>query len=285
LRLRLGAHLSIASGLEKAARTAAQIGANTFQYFTRNPRGGKARAIGGEEISRWLSLRRDLDLYPVAGHLPYTVNPAAPPGRQRDFARLVLTEDWERVRSLGGEYVVAHPGRHGGNREEAIGHLAGLIEETVLAAPAGGPVLLLETMACQRGELGSLEDLLEVFKRLSWPPQVGICLDSAHLFEAGWDLRTPAGCDELAARLENYFGLEKIKLLHLNDSLTPLNSRRDRHALIGTGELGEKGITSIVNHSFLGSLPLILETNVEKYSDYALEIKKVKALLRNAAPF
>ncbi len=278
--MRLGAHLSIAQGLEGAARTAIQIGANTFQYFTRNPRGGKARSIGGEEITRWLSLRRDLDLYPIAGHLPYTVNPAAPPGRQRDFARLVLTEDLERVRSIGGEYIVAHPGRYGENREEAIGYLVSLIEETVLAAPPGGPVLLLETMACQGSELGSLEDLLEVLKRLSWPPQVGICLDTAHLFEAGWDLRTPAGCDELVARLESFFGLEKVKLVHLNDSLTPLSSRRDRHALIGTGELGESGIASVVNHPFLGSLPLILETNVENYIDYAGEIKKVKAFLK-----
>ncbi|MGB9660591.1 MAG: deoxyribonuclease IV [Moorellaceae bacterium] len=280
--VRLGAHLSIAQGLSKAALMAQQIGANTFQYFTRNPRGGRARLIGDVEIKQWQEERRSLDLYPVVGHLPYTVNLAAPPGRLQDFAVTVLQEDMQRVASLGGEFLVSHPGRHKGDQEEALCRLADIIRKTLSVLPENMPMLLLETMAGQGGELGSLEELHRVLCLLDWSPGVGICLDTAHLFAAGWDLRTRTGCDELVDFLADKFGLERVKVLHLNDSLAPLGSHRDRHACIGEGQLGEKGIGAVVSHSFLGSLPMILETTVEKYEDYGKEIARVQQILADS---
>lgn len=280
--MRLGAHLSIAQGLPKAVTMAKRIRANTFQYFTRNPRGGRARQIGEKEIEEWLEVRSKNDIYPVVAHLPYTVNLAAPPGKLRDFAALVLREDLERVKLIGGEYIVTHPGRHKGDKTEALRLLATIIQENFLRGQNSGPMLLLETMAGQTGELGSLDELQQVLDMLDWAPQVGICLDSAHLFAAGWNLKSPSGCDDLVAVLEERFGLERIKVLHLNDSLAPLGSNRDRHACIGEGELGEEGIGTIINHSFLGSLPMILETTVEKYEDYGKEITKVLSLKQNS---
>ncbi|MCG0278900.1 MAG: deoxyribonuclease IV [Thermanaeromonas sp.] len=276
--MRLGAHLSIAQGLPKAVSMAKHIGANTFQFFTRNPRGGRARQIGENEIKDWSEVRPQNDIYPVVAHLPYTVNLAAPAGKLRDFAALVLREDLERVKIIGGEYIVTHPGRHKGNKTEALKLLAAIIHENFLYHQGQGPMLLLETMAGQTGELGSLEDLKQVLDMLDWAPQIGICLDSAHLFAAGWNLKSSTGCDDLVAALEVKFGLERIKVLHLNDSLAPLGSNRDRHACIGEGELGEEGISTIINHPFLGSLPMILETTVEKYEDYGKEIIKVLRL-------
>lgn len=281
--MRLGAHLSIAQGLPQAVAMAKRIGANTFQYFTRNPRGGRARQIGETEIKEWLEVRAKSDIYPVVAHLPYTVNLAAFPGKLRDFAALVLKEDLERVKLIGGEYIVTHPGRHKGDTAEALKRLAAVIRENFLHGQLQGPMLLLETMAGQTGELGSLDELCQVLDLLDWPSQVGICLDSAHLFAAGWNLKSPAGCDDLVAALEDKFGLDRIKVLHLNDSLAPLGSNRDRHACIGEGELGEEGISVIINHPFLGSLPMILETTVEKYEDYGKEIVRVLSLYKQRA--
>lgn len=290
-QLRIGAHISIAKSLSDALHMTQTIGANTFQFFTRNPRGGAARRIGEAEIAAWDKERLELDVAPVVGHLPYTVNLGATPGQLRDFALMVLAQDLVRVGEIGGELVVSHPGRHDGDPEAARARIAALVREGLDQAqatweerPDGGkndknlPAFLLETMAGQGKEIGSLEDLTWILDLLDWPPQVGICLDSAHLFAAGWDLRTPDGCGGLVERLKELLGLDRVKAMHLNDSQAALASHRDRHACIGQGELGDAGISAIVNDPFLGSLPLLLETNVEKYQDYAGEIHRVLEL-------
>ena len=276
--LRLGAHLSIAKGLPRAAAMAAAIGANTFQYFTRNPRGGAAREIPADEITAWREVRDRADLYPIAGHLPYTVNPGAAGARQQEFARLVLHDDTLRVAAIGGEYLVTHPGHYDGDREAGLARIIQVIKESYLSIPEPGPTLLLETMAGQGKEIGSLDDLHYILAGLGWPARVGVCLDSAHLFAAGWDLRTLAGCRELVQAVADKIGLERVRAMHLNDSAAPLGSRRDRHANIGRGELGEEGIAAIVNNPFLSSLPLLLETTVSHYSEYGEEIALVKKL-------
>lgn len=273
---RLGCHLSITRGLDKAAEFAASLGANTFQYFTRNPRGGAARRIGPEEIARWRAARQERDISPIAGHLPYTVNLCAAPGRLREFARLVVGEDLARVAAIGGEVLVSHPGHHEGDRAAALDRLADLLrDELEKAGP--GPVFCLETMALQSREIGSLADLGEVLRRLDHHPRLGVWLDSAHLFAAGWDLREPAECDRLVEELDRRVGLARVKGMHLNDSLVPLGSRKDRHANIGKGELGERGLRNILHHPWLGKLPLILETPVEKYEEYGPEIALLKS--------
>jgi deoxyribonuclease-4 len=278
--LRLGAHLSIAKGLPKTVTMAAEIKANTFQYFTRNPRGGAAREIPTSEIATWQEARQRAGLYPIAGHLPYTVNLGAVPGRQQEFARMVLHDDTLRVAAIGGEYLITHPGHYEGDREAALERIIQVIKESYLSIPGPVPMLLLETMAGQGKELGSLEDLRYILAGLNWPDRVGVCLDSAHLFAAGWDLRTPSGCRQLVKELEAEIGLERIRVMHLNDSLVPLGSHRDRHAGIGRGELGEQGIAAIVNDPFLRKLTMLLETPVSNYKEYGSEIALVQKLCR-----
>ncbi|MGI6285000.1 deoxyribonuclease IV [Neomoorella humiferrea] len=276
--MRLGAHLSIAKGLLNTVTMAAEIKANTFQFFTRNPRGGAARTIPANEITAWQEVRKKFDLYPIAGHLPYTVNLGAALGRQQEFARMVLYEDTLRVAAIGGEYLITHPGHHDGDREAALKRIIQSIEEAYLSIPDPVPMLLLETMAGQGKEIGSLEDLRFILAGLGWPERVGVCLDSAHLFASGWELRTLSGCSQLVKELETSFGLEKVKVMHLNDSLVPLGSHRDRHAGIGRGELGREGIANIVNDRFFSTLTLILETPVKNYKEYGDEIALVKQL-------
>lgn len=276
--MRLGAHLSIAKGLPKTAAMATKIGANTFQYFTRNPRGGAAREIPAPEIAAWQEARPGADLYPIAGHLPYTVNLGATAGRQQEFARLVLRDDTLRVAAIGGEYLISHPGHHDGERQAGLDRIVHVITAAFLNTTVPGPMLLLETMAGQDKETGSLDDLRYILANLGWPERVGVCLDSAHLFAAGWDLRTPAGCQQLVQEVAAKIGLERVKVMHLNDSAANLGSHRDRHAGIGQGQLGDDGIAAIVNDPFLGKLPLLLETPVATHEEYGAEIARVKNL-------
>lgn len=276
--MRLGAHLSIAKGLPRTATMATSIGANTFQYFTRNPRGGAARQIPEEEIIAWREVRRRADLYPIAGHLPYTVNLGATTERQQEFARMVLHDDTLRVAAIGGEYLISHPGHHDGDRQAGLDRIIQLVREAYLSITGPGPVLLLETMAGQGKEVGTIDDLRYILEGLGWPDRVGVCLDSAHLFAAGWDLRTPAGCQQLVQELAAKIGLERVRAMHLNDSAAPLGSHRDRHAGIGRGELGREGIAAVVNNHFLGELPLFLETPVADYEEYGAEITLIKKL-------
>ncbi len=293
--MRIGAHISISKGLPRAAVTAIGIGANTFQFFSRNPRGGAARKIGAEEISRWKVKRDELGLAPVIAHLPYTVNLGSDEERLVRFARMVVTEDLQRAGQIGAEFVVTHPGRHGEDgREESLGRVVQLLEAALgdleegsgtygkEAVPEGvpgtGPMLLLETMAGQGTELGLLEDLQAILEGLGWHERVGVCLDSAHLFAGGWNLVERGEVDRLVEKLDATVGLDRVKVMHLNDSTYPCGSRRDRHAVIGEGELGLAGIENIVNHPFLGQLPLVLETQVKEYSDYKPQIQTVKEL-------
>ncbi len=289
--MRVGAHLTIAKGLPAAAHLARSVGANTFQYFTRNPRGGAVRAMGDEEIGLWLRLREQLDLRPVVGHLPYTVNLAANKPETWDFARRVVREDLVRAARYGAEFFVVHPGSHLGDGVEAGSEriaraLADVLEsvEAAEAGPAGssgskgGTVILLETMAGQGSEVGFRpHQLRHIMELLGWPERVGVCLDSCHLFAAGYDLRTHAGIDEFLAEMDAAVGLERVLAMHLNDSKVPLGARRDRHELLGRGHLGEAGMRALLTHPFIRQLPLLIETPVEDYPQYADEIRRARA--------
>ncbi|MBE3575045.1 MAG: deoxyribonuclease IV [Firmicutes bacterium] len=277
--MRLGPHLTTAGGLGHTALLAEEVGANTFQFFTRNPRGGAARAITDQEIEEWQKERQRLGLYPVVGHLPYTVNLAAPNPETHAFAARILAEDWQRMALLGVEYLVVHPGSHGGAGADAgIDRIVAAIS-TALEKTNGPEMLLLETMAGQGSEVGGhLEELATILERLGNPPQVGVCLDSCHLFAAGHDLSTPEGVDRLLRELDRTVGLERVKASHLNDSKVELASRRDRHERIGQGRLGDNGIGAYVRNPFIARLPLLLETPVEDYREYAQEIRRVLRL-------
>jgi len=280
----IGPHLSIAKGLPEAAATAHTLGANAFQFFTRNPRGGAARTIPAEEIAAWRKARAEYGIVVAAGHMPYTVNLAAEPGRVADFARMALREDIARCGEIGAEFVIVHPGTNpdvAGGRQHIIDALreAGTGSRDLAA---GGPMLLLETMAGQGHELGSLEDLAFILDAVEQELAVGVCLDSCHLFAAGYDWRQDGEIDRFLADLERYVGLERVRAMHLNDSKAGVGSHRDRHELIGQGEIGAEGLRRLLTHPFLGNLPLLLETPVDEPGQYAGEIKAARAFAGQA---
>lgn len=275
----VGAHLSISKGYPAAARQAAELGLNGFQYFTRNPRGGAVRRLPEEEAAAFQKERQKAGLGAVIAHLPYTVNLGSAEPRLLEFATMVVREDTERARSLGVELVVAHPGHYG---EEGLEAGLARVAQVLAAGLAGreqGPVFCLETMAGQGHELGgTLEEIAALVKTLRPAVRIGICLDSAHLFAAGWDLRTWFGIDKLVAKIDELVGWGSVRAVHLNDSKAPLGSCRDRHELLGRGELGLEGIKAIVTHPVLSKLPFFLETPVDDYRQYADEAALAREL-------
>ncbi|NLP37030.1 MAG: deoxyribonuclease IV [Firmicutes bacterium] len=277
--MRLGAHLSIAKGLENAAKTAEEIKANTFQFFTRNPRGGAARQISAEEIEKWQEIRDPLDLHPIIGHLPYTVNMASPKSRPYAFAKMVIAEDLKRMEAIGAEYVVIHPGSHtGSGREKGIARIIACLQEVFL--PEDGQVtLLLETMAGQGTEIGSLQDVAEILDRLDYPERLGVCLDTCHLTGIGFDFLQKSEVERLVKVISETIGIERIGAIHLNDSKMPPGSFKDRHARIGQGYLGKEGMLNFITHPCFRELPMILETPVDDYKQYSEEIELLRSWL------
>lgn len=276
--LRIGAHLTISQGLPSAVRSAVEIRANTFAYFTRNPRGGSARTIDPKEIAEYRRLQEEFDVRRVVGHLPYTVNPGGREDRVRDFARMVLRDDLERMSAFGGEYLNVHPGSHlGDGPEEGLRRVAEILRD-VLASAAGDALLLLETMSGQGSEVGcTLEQIRWLLDEVG-SPRLGVCLDSCHLFAAGHDLRTPEGVQALVDRLEGVVGLDRVHAMHLNDSKFPLGAHRDRHEKLTQGHIGEDGIRAILRNDFIRTLAIELETPVDDYREYAGEIEIAKRL-------
>jgi deoxyribonuclease-4 len=279
--VRLGAHLTIRQGLPEAAALAHAIGANTFAYFTRNPRGGRARAVTPQEVAHWEKRRRELDIFPIVGHMPYVVNMASRDEGLRRFAGEVIREDMARSATFGGELLVCHPGSHQGDGvETGIRRIVAVLSE---ALPGGGPVTFcLEAMAGSGSEVGArFSELAAVLDGLGWPEEVGVCLDTCHLFAAGYGL---AGA-ELAAlkeEIEATVGLERVRVIHLNDSLGEQGSRKDRHAKLGEGRIGRATLTAFLSDPDFRRLPVIVETPVAAYEEYGEEIAKVRSWMRAA---
>ncbi|UNC93865.1 deoxyribonuclease IV [Candidatus Contubernalis alkalaceticus] len=277
--LRLGCHLSIAKGLDKTAKMAGEVRANTFQYFTRNPRGGAARKISEEEIKLWKEVRAAENLYPIVGHLPYVVNLATPKEGIHKFASKVLLEDLERMEAIGAEYLVVHPGSHlGEGKEKGIYRIIKALEESLLQF-SGKTSLLLETMAGQGSEVGSLKDIRAIMEGLGNPESLGVCLDSCHLFAAGYDFRSSQGLEILIEEIHEMFGLDKVKVFHLNDCKFPLGSKKDRHERLGQGYIKKEGFLNILSNPAFQEVPYIIETPVENYKEYGEEIEQVYSWL------
>ncbi|MCK9221995.1 MAG: deoxyribonuclease IV [Limnochordia bacterium] len=272
--MRIGAHLSIAKGLDKAIDMALKIGANTFQFFTRNPRGGSARTIPAEEIALFQREKAKHDQKDIVGHLPYTVNLATPKEDLFEFACRVLKEDLRRFSEVGVEYLVTHPGAHLGTGESAgIKRLAAAIDQA-FADYDGTTMLLLETMSGRGSEIGGhLAHLGAVLNMIKYPEHVGICLDSCHLFAAGYDLRTKEGVDALVHDVQQTVGFDKVRMIHINDSAYPCGSKQDRHANIGQGEMGLEAFANLIKAPKIAALPWLLETPQDDYRGYAQEIE------------
>ncbi|MHB1506096.1 MAG: deoxyribonuclease IV [Sulfobacillus sp.] len=276
----LGAHLSISAGLPEAAETASSLGANTFAYFTRNPRGGSARQIPAEEIAAWQTARQTYAIGPTVGHMPYTVNLAGNKTSVQGFARMVVAEDFRRVESFAGEYMCLHPGSHLGDGAAAgIERVVAVLKDSLPHA-SSTTMLLLETMAGSGSEIGaSFAELAQILDGTGAPPTLGVCLDSCHLFSQGYDFTSASGIDQLLSDIDQTVGRDRVRAMHLNDSKFPLGSHKDRHQNLGQGSLGKQGILNILRHPWLSTLPLVMETPVEDIKEYAAEIALAKSWL------
>ncbi len=255
--MRLGAHLSIAGGLERALESAEAYGFQTVALFLRNQRQWKAPELSDDAVHRFLAARRGGGITPIVAHAPYLLNLAG-----SDDVRLrsltALREDLSRCGRLGVEYLVLHPGSHP-DRPEGIARIAAGVRAALDDVPNCTHVLL-ETMAGAGSILGASFEELAAIIAAAGSRRVGVCLDTCHVFAAGYDFRTPDGCDRMVRALDDAVGLDRLRAVHLNDSKCPLGSRRDRHEHIGHGCIGPEGFAALVNHPALADLPLILET-------------------------
>lgn len=268
--LTIGCHMSVARGFTAMGRQAVEIGANTLQFFTRNPRGGRAKAVDEEDLAHFLELSREHGFGPVVAHAPYTLNACAEKPEVLDFAYRAMKEDLERLERLPGNYYNFHPGCHVGQGSEAgIRKISALLNE--LLTEQMKTVVLLETMAGKGSEVGkSFEELAEIISRTERKEKLGICLDTCHVFDGGYDIRERL--EEVLEEFDRILGLERLKAVHLNDSVYGLNSHKDRHARLGEGKLGWEAIFQMINHPALKGLPFCLETPNE-LPGYAEEIR------------
>ncbi|MCW2276917.1 deoxyribonuclease IV [Heliophilum fasciatum] len=273
-----GAHLSISKGFTAAVKEALAIGATTFQFFTRNPRGGGAKALDAEDIEKAWQLRQEHGFGPLVAHAPYTINMAAEKEETWAFARQTLAADIVRMGQARIPYIVVHPGSHVGQGAEAgVERIAAALN--AILRPDQEVMVLLEGMAGAGSEVGGrFEELRAIIDRLDVPEMVGVCLDTCHLFGAGYDVHDFSA---VLTEFDQVVGLTRLKAMHFNDSLQPLASRKDRHALIGQGQIGATALAEVLRHPALASLPVNLETPGE-LADYQREIAWMRsAVLEN----
>jgi deoxyribonuclease-4 len=275
--LYIGCHLSSAKGYRHMGEEALKIGASTFQFFTRNPRGSKAKKMDVQDAQALMDLARQHNFAPIIAHAPYTLNPCAADLRVREFARLVVTEDLANLEYLPGVLYNFHPGNHVGQGvETGLELVAGLLNETL--RPQQTTTVLLETMSGKGTEVGSsFEEIAAILERVELQDKVGVCLDTCHIYAAGYDIVN--NLDGVLESFDKTIGLSRLKAVHLNDSLTPLASRKDRHAKIGQGTMGLDAIIEFINHPHLRHLPFCLETPND-LKGYAQEIEILKEAFR-----
>lgn len=272
--LYLGCHLSSSGGFAAMGRTALAIGANTFQFFTRNPRGGQAKAIDPADAQALAEMQRSGVIGPIVAHAPYTINPCAAAEKTLDFARQTMKDDLARMEYLPGNFYNFHPGSHVGQGADAG---IRLIAETLDLAMTReqSTTVLLETMAGKGTEIGGrFSELRDVIDRCKLPEKLGVCLDTCHVHDAGYDI--VSHFEDVLAEFDRVLGLSRLRAIHLNDSKNPLGARKDRHECIGRGELGLEALERVLRFAAARDLPVVLETPND-LTGYAAEI----ALLRN----
>ena len=273
--LTIGCHLSASEGFLAMGKTALSIGANTFQFFTRNPRGSKAKAIDPDDAAAFLALAQANGFGRLVAHAPYTINPCSKTERTREFARMTLADDLKRMEYLPGNYYNFHPGSH---TEQGMEVGISRIAETLNAIlkPEQHTTVLLETMSGKGSEVGGrFEELREILDRVTLNTQMGVCMDTCHISDAGYDIA--GDIDGVLTEFDRVIGLERLKAVHINDSMNPLGAHKDRHARIGEGYLGEAAFGRIINHPALRDLTFILETPND-LAGYAREIGRLKEL-------
>ncbi len=274
--LTIGCHMSSSKGFLHMGKEASSIGANTFQFFTRNPRGGSARALDLADIRAYQEYAASHGFPVILAHAPHTLNACAKEGRTRYFAWETMADHIRRMEALPGQMYNFHPGSHVGQGIEAgIEWIAQCLNQAM--TPEQTTTVLLETMAGKGTEVGSrFEELRAILDRVKYPEHMGVCLDTCHVYDAGYDVVNRL--DEVLAEFDRIIGLDRLRALHLNDSKNPFASHKDRHEKIGMGSLGQEAFERIVCHPVLKDLPFFLETPNE-LPGYAAEI----AMLRKAA--
>ena len=256
--LNIGCHLSTAKGFLAMGRDALSIGANTFQFFTRNPRGGQAKAIDQADLDAFLALAAEHRFAPLLAHAPYTLILCSADENTRRFALETMQDDLVRMERLPGNLYNFHPGSHVGQGEDA-GIALIVAQLNAVLTPALTTTVLLETMAGKGSEVGrTFEELRRILDGVVLHEKMGVCLDTCHINDAGYDVVNDL--DGVLETFDRVVGLDRLRAIHLNDSMNPLGARKDRHERIGHGHLGLEAITRVINHPALRHLPFLLET-------------------------
>lgn len=254
----IGCHLSVSKGYLHMAQTAVKLGGNTFQFFTRNPRGGKAKALDMDDVKALLAYMGEHKFAPVLAHAPYTLNPGSVEKDKTEFAHLVFSEDLARMEHLPGNLYNFHPGSYGAsNLTTAMNQVVELLNQVL--TPGLSTTVLLETMSGKGNEIGGVfEELRYIMDGVQLRDKLGVCLDTCHVLAAGYDIVNDL--DGVLTSFDKILGLDKLKAVHLNDSMMPAGSHKDRHALLGEGVIGWEAIVRVINHPELKRLPFYLET-------------------------
>lgn len=276
--LHIGNHLSSAKGFEAMGNHALLLKADTFGFFTRNPRGSRVKALDLEDIQRFLRLIREHGFAPLVAHAPYTLNPCAEKENVREFARQAMAEDLKRLEYLPGNYYNFHPGSHVGQGiETGMEKIAEVLNEVLFEGQKTR--VLLETMAGKGSEVGSsFEEIRGILDRVALKQHMGVCLDTCHVWDAGYDI--VHHLDEVLDEFDRVIGLSNLYAIHLNDSQNPMGSHKDRHAPIGEGCIGFEALSRVTNHPALRHLPFVLETPHEKDEEWAMEIARLREAWR-----
>ena len=276
--MKIGCHLSSAGGYLAMGQTAVSIGANVFQFFTRNPRGGAAKPIDKADVQAFLAYAAEQGIGPILAHAPYTLNAAGAEARVREFAEATMADDLERLELTPGALYNFHPGSHvGQGPEKGIELIADLLGR-ILAKKKFATTILLETMSGKGSEVGrSFEEiraLIDAVEKASGDNRLGVCLDTCHVWDGGYDIA--GDLDGVLKSFDAAIGLDRLKAIHLNDSMNPLAAHKDRHAQIGKGKIGLDALVRVINHPVLRDLPFYLETPCD-LDGYRSEIALLKS--------
>ena len=277
---KIGCHLSSAGGYLAMGQTAASIGANVFQFFTRNPRGGAAKPIDPTDVKDFIAFAEANGIGPILAHAPYTLNAAAAEDRIREFAEMTMADDLKRLEHTPGALYNFHPGSHvGQGSEKGIELISGMLNR--ILRPDLHTTILLETMAGKGSEVGrTFEELRAIIDRTECSDLMGVCLDTCHVWDGGYNIVDDL--DGVLKRFDDVIGLDRLKAIHLNDSMNAFEAHKDRHACIGRGRIGQDALARVINHPRLRDLPFYLETpnDLDGYRD---EIVLLKSLYKPVA--
>ena len=274
----IGCHLSASKGYLEMAKNAKKIGANTFQFFTRNPRGGDAKKIDEEDIRKFLEFSKENGINVILAHAPYTLNACSADEKIRDFSIRTMKDDLQRMEYTPGNLYNFHPGSHVGQGEEVgINYISEMLNKILTKEQT--TTVLLETMAGKGSEIGrNFEEIRSIIDKVELKEKLGVCLDTCHIYDGGYDIVN--NLEEVLNEFDKIIGLDRLKAIHLNDSMHGKDSHKDRHSKIGEGHIGVETFEKIINHPKLKYLPFYLETPNE-LDGYAKEIELLKSLRKN----